>query len=83
MFAVGSKLTKWGNGRGILLPKEICDGLSLSIGDSVSLIFDEKTNTVKLENPNDYTLRALMKGYTGPKPEEIDIPDESLGKELW
>ena len=83
MVTVEVKLNKWGNGRGILLPKEMCDALDLSIGDTVSLAFDEAARIVKLGNPNDYTLNALMAGYDGPKPGEIDAPAESVGNELW
>ena len=83
MVSVRATLTKWGNGRGILLPKEMCDALSLSIGDSVSLVLDEASRTVTLENPEAYTLTALMAGYDGPKPGEIDAPGESVGGELW
>ena len=83
MVATHATLTKWGNSRGILLPKEMCDALALSIGDTVSLVLDEATRTVKLENPNAYTLSTLMAGYGGPKPGEIDAPGKSAGRELW
>ncbi len=83
MVAMHATLTKWGNGRGILLPKEMCEALSLSVGDSVSLVLDESSRTVVLENPKAYTLSALMAGYDGPKPGEVDAPDASVGGELW
>ena len=83
MLSVRATLTKWGNGRGILLPKEMCDALSLSVGDSVSLVLDEASRTVTLENPDAYMLSALMAGYDGSKPAEIDAPGESVGGELW
>lgn len=83
MVSSRATLTKWGNGRGILLPKEMCDALALSIGDTVSLVLDEATRTVKLENPSAYTLGALMAGYDGPKPGEVDPPGESVGREMW
>ena len=83
MVSVGATLTKWGNGRGILIPKEMCDALGISIGDAVSLTLDEAIRTVKIENPNAYTLSALMAGYDGPKPGEVDAPGKSVGRELW
>lgn len=83
MATAGATLTKWGNGRGILLPKDMCDALDLSIGDAVSLVLDRANKTVKLENPNAFTLSALMSGYDGPKPGEIDMPGESVGQEMW
>ena len=83
MVSTSATLTKWGNGRGILLPKEMCDALALSIGDTVSLVLDDVNRTVKIENPNEYTLSALMAGYEGPKPGEIDSPGNSVGRELW
>lgn len=83
MTSAGATLTKWGNGRGILLPKDMCDALDLSIGDAVSLVLDRANKTVRLENPNAYTLSALMAGYDGPKPGEIDAPGESVGREMW
>ena len=83
MVSVDVKLNKWGNGRGILLPKEMCDALNLSIGDTVSLVLDEASRIVKLGNPQSYTLNTLMAGYNGPNPGEIDAPAESVGNELW
>ena len=83
MVSSAATLTKWGNGRGVLLPKEMCDALELSIGDTVSLVLDEANRTVRLENPNAYTLSVLMAGYDGPMPGEIEAPGESVGRKLW
>ena len=83
MVSMKTTLHKWGNGRGILLPKELCDALDLSIGDTISLVLDEASHIVRLENPAAYTLNTLMAGYDGPKPGEIDMPENSVGNELW
>lgn len=83
MVAMSTTLTKWGNGRGIRLPKAMCEALALSVGDQVSLVLDEANGTIVIENPEACTLSALMAGYDGPKPGEIDAPGESAGGELW
>ena len=83
MRAVEVTLAKWGNGRGILLPKEMCDMLEVEVGDKLSLVLDESQRCIRVEPVGSYTLASLMEGYEGPKSEELDVPGESAGKELW
>ena len=83
MIATEVKLTKWGNGGGILIPKEVYADMKASIGDTLSLVYDEKSKTASISNARAYTMQSLMKGYDGPKPGEIDAPGSSTGRELW
>ena len=83
MIATEAKLNKWGNGGGILIPKEVYDDMMASIGDTLSLVYDEASKVLKVSNANSYTMQALMRGYDGPKPGEIDAPGASVGRELW
>ena len=83
MVTAEATVTKWGNGRGILLPKEMCDGLGANIGDKLSLVLDEANRAIRVEPVGSYTLSSLMAGYDGPKPGEIDAPGSSAGREMW
>jgi AbrB family looped-hinge helix DNA binding protein len=73
-------LSKWGNGQGILIPKSYCEKLNLKTGDKVNLVLEDDKITV--EPARSFTIEALMKGYTGPKPQEYDW-GTPMGKELW
>ncbi len=83
MIATEVKLNKWGNGGGILIPKEVYADMAASIGDTLSLVYDERSRVLSVSNPSSYTMQSLMRGYDGPKPGEIDAPGASVGRELW
>lgn len=83
MASVDATLTKRGNGRDALLPKEVCDASDATIGDKLSLGLDEANQIIRIENPGSSTLHSLMAGYDDPKPGEADAPDASAGNELW
>lgn len=73
-------LNKWGNGQGILIPKDFCDFLGMRQGDKVVLKIEGQA--IKVEPEKSYTLEALMAGYQGPKPGEYDW-GKPMGKEMW
>ena len=73
-------LRKWGNSQGVLIPKGLCDRLGIKTGDAISLTIDGDSIVLKPER--EHTLSALMAGYAGPMPEEVDW-GAPAGKELW
>ena len=73
-------LSKWGNGQGILLPKQLCEKLGLQIGDKLKIDAQEGKLTIK--PVKSYRIEDLLEGYTGPKPEEYDW-GKPMGKEMW
>jgi antitoxin MazE len=75
-----TRLAKWGNGQGVLIPKKFCETLGLKPGDEVNLSLKDHEITLKPEQS--HTLEALMRGYTGSKPQEYDW-GASMGKEMW
>ena len=83
MVTADATISKWGNGRGILLPKSMCDRMGVDIGEKVSLTFDPASNSVRIQPKQSWTLQSLMAGYNGPTPGEIDADEASVGGELW
>ena len=43
-----TKLNKWGDSQGILIPKKLCESAGLRIGDRVALSMDATTGTVEV-----------------------------------
>ena len=73
-------LTKWGNGQGVLIPKQLCQKLGLKIGDKLNV--DAKDGALTIKPVKSYRVEDLLAGYTGPKPEEYDW-GKPMGKEIW
>jgi len=73
-------LSKWGNGQGILLPKQLCEKLGLKTGDKLTVDAQEGKLIIKPEKS--YRIESLLEGYTGPKPEEYDW-GKPMGREMW
>lgn len=73
-------LTRVGNSVGIIIPKEYRTA-GFNQGDKVTI---EKDNGAIVIRPvkEPMTLKSLMRGYNGPKPEFID-PGASMGREIW
>ena len=50
-IVVGSrdtKLTKWGNSQGVIIPKRMCESLGLRVGDTVTLTANPRTGAIEL-----------------------------------
>lgn len=75
-------LQKWGNSKGIRLPKVLIDELGWSENDELSISKDDDKIIIKKHNKRK-SIVELFDGYNGDyKPEEIDW-GETKGKELW
>jgi antitoxin MazE len=71
---------KWGNGHGILIPRQYFEEMGLKRGDKVELTFTD--NRLEVRAVKSYRIEDLLEGYTGPKPGEYDW-GEPAGKEMW
>jgi antitoxin MazE len=71
---------KWGNGHGVLIPKQFLDALGLQKNDRVEVNLVD--NKLELKPVKSYRIEDLLKGYDGPKPIEYDW-GAPMGKELW
>lgn len=73
-------MTRVGNSTGIIIPKEL-RGSTFRQGCRVSI---ERQGDSLVITPAEepMTLQSLMRGYTGSKPEPIDM-GASMGREMW
>lgn len=86
-IVVGKRVSKWGNGLGILLPKQVVEKMELKAGDKLVLEMDDGIITLKKESdvlviPR-YKLEDLLKGYEGYQNEEYWKDVEPVGEEVW
>ena len=86
-IVVGKRVSKWGNGLGVLLPKEVIEKMELKAGDKLVLEMEDDVITLKKESdvlviPR-YKLEDLLKGYEGYQNEEYWKDVEPVGEEVW
>ncbi len=86
-IVVGKRVSKWGNGLGILLPKQVVEKMELKAGDKLVLEMENGVVTLKKESdvlviPR-YKLEDLLKGYEGYQNEEYWKDVEPVGEEVW
>lgn len=73
---------KWGNSKGIKLPKSVTGSLNIQINDYLEL--EVKNDTIILSKPeNDLTIEEMFKDYDAGT-FQVDIHEfELLGNEKW
>lgn len=86
-IVVGKRVSKWGNGLGILLPKQVVEKMELKAGDKLVLEMEDGVVTLKKESdvlviPR-YKLEDLLKDYEGYQNEEYWKDVEPVGEEVW
>ena len=86
-IVVGKRVSKWGNGLGILLPKQVVEKMELKAGDKLVLEMENGVVTLKKESdvlviPR-YKLEDLLKDYEGYQNEEYWKDVEPVGEEVW
>ena len=86
-IVVGKRVSKWGNGLGILLPKQVVEKMELKAGDKLVLEMENGVVTLKKESdvlviPR-YRLEDLLKDYEGYQNEEYWKDVEPVGEEVW
>ena len=43
-----SKLTKWGNSQGVVIPKKLCETMGFRIGDELNIAMNPRTGKVEI-----------------------------------
>ena len=90
-IVASKRVCKWGNGLGILLPKQVIKKMELKAGDKLVLEMENGVVTLKKESdvliiPR-YRLEDLMKEYEGYQNQEVDREYwkdvEPVGEEVW
>lgn len=87
MNTINASICRWGNSRGVRLPKAILDVLGLKDNDEVTLTIADDSIIIKkaVETRDGRTYPSLLErfsGYTGDyTPEEWDT-GKAVGKEL-
>ena len=86
-IVVGKRVSKWGNGLGILLPKQVVEKMELKAGDKLVLEMENGVVTLKKESdaliiPR-FKLEDLLKGYENYQNEEYWKDVEPVGEEVW
>jgi antitoxin MazE len=71
---------KWGNGLGVLIPRQLAEKLKLGRGAKVDLALHD--DVLELRPIKSYRVEDLLRDYTGPKPTEYEW-GEPMGKEMW
>ena len=46
-----TKLNKWGNSQGVLIPKKVCERAGFQIGDRVEVTLNPRTHRIELFMP--------------------------------
>lgn len=86
-IVVGKRVSKWGNGLGILLPKQVVEKMELKAGDKLVLEMEDGVVTLKKEsdvlNIPRFKLEDLLKDYEGYQNEEYWKDVEPVGEEVW
>lgn len=96
MTTATAKLVKWGNGQGVLIPKSMCEQLSLHIGDKLIVETHDDGIRVKPAKPSFHrtkkvTIEELFEGWEGVYEPPADFPltdkefdwGSPVGKEIW
>lgn len=90
-IVASKRVCKWGNGLGVLLPKQVIEKMELKAGDKLVLEMENGIVTLKKESdvliiPR-YRLEDLMKEYEGYQNQEVDREYwkdvEPVGEEVW
>jgi len=76
-------IVKWGNSRGIRLPKALLDVVGLSDNDSVEIVAGDKMLIIKPARER-LTIEKFFEGWDGESPEPYDWgeSDAPVGREL-
>ena len=86
-IVVGKRVSQWGNGLGILLPKQVVEKMELKAGDKLVLEMEDGVVTLKKEsdvlNIPRFKLEDLLKDYEGYQNEEYWKDVEPVGEEVW
>ena len=83
MKGMTTKIKRWGNGNGILLPKVILDMLSLKAEDYLSIELIDDKIILSPAKKKGLTLAERFANYNGQTKQEEYWSDEPVGKEVF
>ena len=85
-------LSKWGNGRGVRIPAEVCAELGISVGDIADIEVDELRSSVtfafRKNKQRSYsrhrkmTMEEFASGWSGGKTATKEWGGEDIGAEV-
>lgn len=78
-----AQIKKWGNSKGILLPKVVLDMLSLKTDDSVDIDVVDQKIVISPIKKRRLTLTERFEGYKGSTKQEEYWTDDPIGKEIF
>ena len=78
-----TKIKRWGNGNGILLPKVMLDMLSLKADDYLSVELIDDKIILSPAKKKGLTLAERFANYNGETKQEEYWSDEPIGKEVF
>ena len=83
MKGMTTKIKRWGNGNGILLPKVMLDMLSLKADDYLSVELIDDKIILSPAKKKGLTLAERFANYNGETKQEEYWSDEPVGKEVF
>lgn len=78
-----AQIKKWGNSKGVLLPKVILDMLSLKTDDAVDIDVIDQEIVITPIKKKPKSLLERFEGYGGVTKQEEFLSDETVGKEIF
>jgi antitoxin MazE len=78
-----TRITKWGNGRGIRLSKTLLSNVDMSDYDQVNVIAEQGRIIIEKATIKHLSLQDRMRGYKGKYDVELADWDSPIGKEVW
>lgn len=78
-----NRLQKWGNSKGVRIPKVYLDSLGLQEGDLVDVLLVEDKIVISKAKKKGVSLKDKIESYQGPNLCKEFVWDESEGREIW
>lgn len=83
-MALTTSISKWGNGQGIRIPKNILDFLNWKESEKVEIILeDDSIKIKKITATKRKNIKELFENYDGVYKKEVIEWGEPVGKEIW
>lgn len=83
-MALTTSISKWGNGQGIRIPKNVLDFLNWNDSEKVEIIVEDNSIKIKkLSVKERKNIKELFKDYNSVYKKETIDWGEPVGKEVW
>lgn len=85
MAQLQTKIRKWGNSHGVILPNEVLDSPHFNSGQKLEIRLSAKSITLTPATPKKkkITLQEMVKGMNKNDRHELIEFGPDLGKEIW